>query len=125
MPYTRKRTIFRKKLEGMFGGQVARLLGNGDVEDNLEQPTKVSDFQESPARSRWLKVDVMDTVLKTVADALKISITVLNTHPESSFAEVRIFISYYFVVHPYSCLFEVWNGLRHGRQNRQPNQPPF
>lgn len=89
VPYTRKRTIFRKKLEGMFGGQVARLLGN---EDNQEQLAKVPDHQESP---RWSKVDVMDKVLKTVADALQLSITVLKIHPESSFAEVRILISRY------------------------------
>lgn len=88
VPYTRKRTIFRKKLEGMFGGQVARLLGN---EDNEEQTAKVLDPQES--RPRWSKVDVMDKVLKTVADALQISIIVLKIHPESSFAEVRILIS--------------------------------
>jgi hypothetical protein len=84
VPYTRKKTIFRKKLEGMFGGQVARLLGN---ENNQEQPAKAPDRQESP---RWSKADVMDKVLKTVADALQISIAVLKLHPESSFAEVRV-----------------------------------
>ena len=84
IPYTRKRTIFRKKLEGIFGGQVARLLGNEDI--NQEQPAKAPDRQES--RPRWSKVDVMDKVLKTVADALQISITLLKIHPESSFAEV-------------------------------------
>ena len=48
----------------MFGGQVARLLGN---EDNQEEPAKAPDHQKSP---RWSKVDVMDVVLKTVADVL-------------------------------------------------------
>ena len=86
MPYTRKRTIFRKKLEGMFGGQVARLLGN---EDNNQ---KAPDHQES--RPRWSNLDVMDKVLKTVADALHISITDLKIHPESSFAEVRVEFSF-------------------------------
>jgi hypothetical protein len=89
VPYTSKRMIFRKKLEDMFGGQLARLLGN---EDNQEQPAKAPDHHESP---RWSKVDVMDKVLKAVADALQISITVLKIHPESSFADVRIFISQY------------------------------
>ena len=88
---SKKRTIFRKKLEGMFGRQVARLLGN---EDNQEQPAKARNHQESP---RWSKVDVMDTVLKTVADALQISTTFLKIHPESSFAEVRILVSLYSV----------------------------
>ena len=36
----RKGQFFRKKLEGMFGGQVARLLGN---EDNQEEPAKAPD----------------------------------------------------------------------------------
>ena len=58
----------------MFGGQVARLLGN---EDNQEKPAKAPDHQKSP---RWSKVDVMDVVLKTVADVLQISITVLKIH---------------------------------------------
>ena len=93
VPYTRKRTIFRKKLEGMFGGQVARLLGNED--NQQEQLAKAPDLQEhQPDESlRWSKVDVMDKVQKTVADALQISITVLKIHPESSFADVRIQIS--------------------------------
>jgi hypothetical protein len=115
VPYTRKRTIFRKKLEGMFGGQVARFLGN---EYNHEQPAKAPDHQESP---RWSKVDAMlDKVLKTVADALQISITVLKIHPESSFAEVRIHsVELIMQTADTSFFFKVWNGLRYGRQDCQ------
>ena len=103
VPHTRKGTIFRKKLEAMFGGRVARLLGNGD---NQEQPAKALDSQERPTSSKWSKADVMDMVLKTVADTLKIAITVLNIYPESSFAEVRIPIFWYSVHHPHSHLLK-------------------
>jgi hypothetical protein len=98
VPYTRKGTIFRKKLEGMFGGQVACLLGN---EDNQEHPTKVSHPQAGPASWSWSKSDVKSTVLKTVADVLKISVAVLNVRPDASFAEVRTLIAYYSVDLPY------------------------
>lgn len=111
VPYTSKRTIFRKKLEGMFGGQLARLLGDEDVQ---QQQAKAPDHQES---SRWSKVDVMDKVRKAVADALQISTTVLEIHPESSFADVRILISQYSIdsiMHTYASFFQVWNGLRDG-----------
>ena len=111
VPYTKKRTIFRKKLEGMFGGQVARLLAN----EGNQQPqlAKAPDNQGIP---RWSKVNVMEKVLKVVADALQISTTVLKIHPESSFADVRTHIS-----EIQSCtliplfFFPVWNGLGHGR----------
>ena len=91
VPYTTKRTIFRKKLEDMFGGQVARLLGNED--NKLEQLAKARDHQERQESLKWSKVDVMDKVLKAVADALRIPITVLEIHPESSFADVSPFPS--------------------------------
>jgi len=91
VPYTRKGTIFRKKLEGMFEGQVSRLLGNDGIESSQEKPAKLSDYHEGTASSKWSKVDVMDTVLKIVAGALKISMAVLSMHSESSFIEVRFF----------------------------------
>ena len=111
MPYTRKGMIFRKKLESVFGGQVAHLLGTGNVEQ--EKPMKVSNYQNGTASLKWSKVDVMDIVLKTVADALQMSTTALNTHSDSSFAEVRIVISQYSLSLLFE--FEAWNGLGHGR----------
>lgn len=112
MPYTRKGTIFRKKLEGLFGEQLTRLLENVDIEDNSKAPMKVSDHQEIPASSKWTKVDVMDMVLKIVAGALQLSTAALNMDPDLSFAEVRILVFQYPRIDTF--LVQVWNGLAHG-----------
>ena len=109
VPYTKKRTIFRKKLEEKFGGQVARLVGNEG--NQQEQPAKAPERRERRERQespRWSKEDVRDKVLKAVSDALQISISVLKIHPDSSFADVRIFIYQYSVnsiMHTYTSFF--------------------
>ncbi|KAF8962890.1 hypothetical protein BDZ97DRAFT_1920218 [Flammula alnicola] len=103
IPYTRKGTIFRKKLEDVFGEFLATHLSKKDGEDAngtnhgsksdgavVSIPEKqASEDIEAPDNldKKWKRVDVEKLVTDTVAAILGIPVDVLNAHSDSSFAE--------------------------------------
>jgi len=102
VPYTRKGTVFRKKLEGLFGGALARLINKDSGKDHMgglanvngtrsvSQPkAKVPREAEVPkATSKNWNKEVERLVLEALASGLQIDLEVLRVNTEASFAEV-------------------------------------
>lgn len=91
IPYTRKRTIFRKKLQTLFGDQLSIILtpraqtGKSTVTPSVQASTPAV---SSPSLS---KDAVENIVFDAVSAALGLSPKVLAENSQSTFAEVNIY----------------------------------
>jgi hypothetical protein len=104
IPYTRKGMVFRKKLEGLFGGALATLINKDAGKDyvgglangvngtrSISQPkAEVPRGAEVPKATskNWNKEEVERLVLEALASGLEIDLEVLRVNTEASFAEV-------------------------------------
>ncbi|TFK38563.1 hypothetical protein BDQ12DRAFT_116355 [Crucibulum laeve] len=85
IPFTKKGAIFRKKLEELFGDQIASLLAQGEHEAGL---ISGSQSPASAAPTRRTKDEIGEIVATAVAEALKLSVDILETNSEATFAEL-------------------------------------
>ena len=85
IPLTKKGAIFRKKLEQVFGDQLASLVSGSEHGSHADvKPAK------NLAQGRT-KDQVASIVSNIVVETLKISVDMLENNAEATFAEVGIF----------------------------------
>jgi hypothetical protein len=85
IPITKKGAIFRKKLEEVFGDQLASLIGGSEHESEADvKPTG----NLSQGRT---KDEVASIVSNIVVETLRISAEMLDANSNATFAEVSIF----------------------------------
>ena len=92
IPITKKGAIFRKKLEEVFGDQLASLI-NGSGHDNVK-PTE--DLAQGKTKDQ-----VANVISNIVVEILRISADILENNSQSTFAEVSTFFSalFYLLTH--------------------------
>ena len=85
IPITKKGAIFRKKLEEVFGDQLAsHISGSGHESEANVKPTE--DLSQGKTKDQ-----VASVVSNIVAETLRISAEMLENNSQSTFAEVRTF----------------------------------
>ena len=95
IPITKKGAIFRKKLEEVFGDQLASLInGSGHESEANVKPT------EGLAQGKT-KDQVANVISNIVVETLRISADILENNSQSTFAEVSTFFSalFYLLTH--------------------------
>lgn len=104
VPYTKKGTVFRKKLEGLFGGALSRLINKdagkdhvGGLANGVNRTRSISQPKAEVPREaevlkttskNWNKEEVERLVFEALASSLEIDLEVLRVNTEASFAEV-------------------------------------
>lgn len=89
IPFTRKRVIFRKKLEELFSGPLSAHLASTHSH-TLSKPftTKPDVSHKQQGNSAFSKDRVWRTIVSVVSRAVGITEELLRDNPESTFAEV-------------------------------------
>lgn len=85
IPLSKKGAIFRKKLEMMFGEQLARLLAGETTGSVVNSPPDITSVHS--------KDKVQELVCTIVSDALRLPRDVLEANSRSTFAEVRVWFT--------------------------------
>ena len=92
IPITTKGAIFRKKLEEVFGDQLASLIGGSDHETEADvKPT------ENLSQGRT-KDQVASVISNIVVETLRISAAMLENNSQATFAEVRFYFNLLFLL---------------------------
>ena len=94
IPITKKGGIFRKKLEEVFGEQLASLInGSGHESEANVKPTE--DLAQGKTKDQ-----VASVISNIVVETLRISADTLENNSQSTFAEVSIFLCafYYYLL---------------------------
>ena len=94
IPITKKGGIFRKKLEEVFGEQLASLInGSGHESEANVKPTE--DLAQGKTKDQ-----VASVISNIVVETLRISADMLENNSQSTFAEVSIFLCafYYYLL---------------------------
>lgn len=85
IPITKKGAIFRKKLEEVFGDQLASLIGGSEHEPEADiKPT------ENLSQGKT-KDQVANIISNIVVETLRISAALLEDNSQATFAEVSAF----------------------------------
>jgi hypothetical protein len=85
IPITKKGAIFRKKLEEVFGGQLASLIsGSAHESEAISKPTE--DLSQGKTKDQ-----VSSVISNIIIETLRISAEILENNSQSTFAEVSIF----------------------------------
>ena len=98
IPITKKGGIFRKKLEEVFGEQLASLInGSGHESEANVKPTE--DLAQGKTKDQ-----VASDISNIVVETLRISADMLENNSQSTFAEVSIFLCtfYYYLLIRYA-----------------------
>ncbi|KAJ6610193.1 hypothetical protein B0H10DRAFT_1883603 [Mycena sp. CBHHK59/15] len=89
IPYTRKRTIFRKKLQSLFGEQLSRLISSSaSTRKPMLEHTSPDVSNTVADSSSWTKESAENIIFNAISDALGLSPDVLNDNSHSTFAEL-------------------------------------
>lgn len=117
IPITKKGAIFRKKLEEVFGDQLASLNGNSEYESEADiKPTG----NLSQGRT---KDQVASIISNIVVETLRISLEMLENNSQATFAEVStvFFCAFFLSTCSYAILAR--NGFCYGYDDREQTQP--
>ena len=115
IPITKKGGIFRKKLEEVFGEQLASLInGSGHESEANVKPTE--DLAQGKTKDQ-----VASVISNIVVETLRISADMLENNSQSTFAEVSIFLCtfYYYLL----IVTLARNGFGYGYDDRKQTQP--
>ena len=106
IPLTKKGAIFRKKLEEVFGDQLASLIGGSEHQSEADaKPTA----NLSQGRT---KDQVASIISNVVVETLRISADMLENNAQATFAEVSTFFFCAFIACSRNILAQ--NGLSYG-----------
>lgn len=112
IPLTKKRAIFRKKLESLFGEQLSKIL-----EGPSSKPAAGATIRAPPVSSlQFNRDEVASIVAETVSGALGLNGEVLEMNSHSLFSEVRFAL----LKMSSFCLRTAlaWDGFCHGYNHR-------
>lgn len=87
IPFTRKRVIFRKKLEELFGGPLLARLSNSNSHPKAPA-TKSNVSHKQGGTSAVSKDRVQRILVSVISRAVGVTEDLLRDNPESTFAEV-------------------------------------
>lgn len=107
IPHTKKGAIFRKKMEEAFGDQMRSLLAGNDTL-SVKAPTF-----PSPPKTNRTKSQCKDIVTLCVAEAIGITVSVLNENADSTFSEVNLSIFIVSSSHALLAGYGLYNGGRY------------
>lgn len=111
IPITRKGAVFRKKLRALFGERLLTLLEDPST-SRLTEP-----FNGTQS-------EISDIVLDVVCEGLRLSLAIVDSNRECTFAEVCHFQRYPHDHFTESNDIVAWNGLDYGYYHCQWHQPP-
>jgi long-subunit acyl-CoA synthetase (AMP-forming) len=96
IPITTKGAIFRKKLEDVFGDQLASLISGSEHESEADVKP-IEDLSQGKTKDQ-----VASVISNIVVETLRISADVLENNSQSTFAEVSnllfVFYNYYLLI---------------------------
>ena len=114
IPLTKKGAIFRKKLEQIFGDQLASLVSGSEHGSHADaKPAK------NLAQGRT-KDQVAGIISNIIVETLRISVDMLENNAQATFAEVGISFCIFITC---SCVILVRNGFGYGYHDREQTQP--
>jgi long-subunit acyl-CoA synthetase (AMP-forming) len=90
IPITKKGAIFRKKLEEVFGDQLASLI-NGSDHDSEANVKPIEDLAQGKTKDQ-----VASIISNIVVETLRISAEMLENNSQSTFAEVSSLCAFYY-----------------------------